>query len=141
VRRLSDQRYPADIVNQRGQPSLSLLEKDSAAWEPGFLEKGAERSDRAFLIHRHKNSWFNKDRTYCLPFECRDTSQSIEISAFRIEQPNGCGLSDEHLRRDDRLCIKNPSCTKIKKIAQKDAGRTGSKRHQSSSRGERVFKV
>jgi hypothetical protein len=51
AKRLSDQRYPVDIVNQRAQPSLGLPEKGGAASEPGFLGKGAKRSDRAFLIH------------------------------------------------------------------------------------------
>jgi hypothetical protein len=66
AKRLSDQRYPADIVNRRGPPSLSLPEKGGAASEPGFLGKGAERSDRALLIHRlvTKISRFNENRTY-----------------------------------------------------------------------------
>jgi hypothetical protein len=32
---------------------------------------------------------------------CQDISQSIEIRASRFDQPNGRGLNDRHLRRDD----------------------------------------
>jgi hypothetical protein len=34
---------------------------------------------------------------------CQDISQSIEIRASRFDQPNGRGLNDRHLRRDDHV--------------------------------------